>query len=97
MNLKTITLGVALGLSIAAPLPALAQDTSQPTNHCDSGDKIDNTTADQARKKLEAAGYSDITGLNKGCDNVWHASARANGNQVNVMVAPDGSVHQETN
>ncbi|HVO04858.1 MAG TPA: hypothetical protein VMT54_21875 [Candidatus Cybelea sp.] len=87
----------AFAFFMAGPGPLQAQDASQPTNHCDRGDKIDGSTANDARKKLEAAGYIDVTQLNKGCDNVWHAVARANGNVVNVMVAPDGSVHQETN
>lgn len=83
--------------AVAAPLPAAAQDqTSQPTNRCAPTDKIDATTANDARKKLEAAGYTDVTSLMKGCDNVWHGKARANGVPVNVMVAPDGSIHQET-
>ena len=84
----------------ALAMPALAQNatvTPQPGNNCAATDKIDGSTAQQAQQKLEAAGYTDITGLNKGCDNVWHAQARSNGNPVNVMVAPDGSVNQETN
>lgn len=83
-------------LFIAGSAPVLAQDTSQPTDRCAASDKIDSSTANDARKKLEAAGYTDVTALNKGCDNVWHAEARANGNAVHVMVAPDGSIHQET-
>jgi hypothetical protein len=84
---------------VLAPLAAVAQQasTSQPVNNCAPGDKIDGTTADQTRKKLEEAGYTDVTGLMKGCDNVWHGQARANGNTVNVMVSPDGTVNQETN
>jgi hypothetical protein len=89
------TLSVAALLSLAQPVTVHAQNASQPTNNCDPGDKIDNTTANDARKKMEAAGYTDITALYKGCDNVWHGQARANGNAVNVMVGPDGVVRQE--
>jgi len=100
--LKTVLLAIALALVsvvlMAPPRHADAQEaSSQPTNNCAAGDKIDGSTAEQAKQKLEAAGYSNITGLNKGCDNVWHAQATANGKAVNVMVAPDGSVNQETN
>lgn len=100
--LKTVLLAIALALLtavlMAPPNRADAQDSmSQPTNNCAPTDKIDSSTAEQAKQKLEAAGYTDITGLNKGCDNVWHAQARSSGNAVNVMVAPDGSVNQETN
>jgi hypothetical protein len=101
MNWKTVTIGAMLiaVAAISTSIPAVAQTTAttQPTNNCDSGDKIDNSTANDARQKLEAAGYTDVAGLNKGCDNVWHGQARTGGNLVNVMVAPDGSVHQETN
>ncbi|GAB2178874.1 hypothetical protein [Dongia sp. agr-C8] len=100
--LKTVLLTLLLALItciLMAP-PSGAQEATvspQPGNNCAAGDKIDSSTAAQAKAKLEAAGYTDITGLNKGCDNVWHAQARSGGNAVNVMVAPDGSVNQETN
>lgn len=99
--LKTVLLAILLALVsvvlMAPPHRADAQEASgQPTNNCAPGDKIDGSTAAQAKQKLEAAGYANVTGLNKGCDNVWHAQATASGKPVNVMVAPDGSVNQET-
>ena len=101
--LKTVLLALLLALItvvlMAPPNYADAQEatvTPQPGNNCAASDQIDGSTAEQAKAKLEAAGYSDITGLEKGCDNVWHAQARSGGNAVNVMVAPDGSVNQET-
>jgi GrpB-like predicted nucleotidyltransferase (UPF0157 family) len=99
MNARKITLAAFVAAMAAYAVPALAQDAtvSQPTNNCAAGEKIDGSTAEQAKQKLEAAGYTDVTGLNKGCDNVWHAQAQSSGNPVNVMVAPDGSVNQETN
>jgi hypothetical protein len=100
---KTVLLILALALATvvleAPPNRADAQDAviPQPGNNCAAGEKIDSSTAEQAQAKLAAAGYTGITGLNKGCDNVWHAQAMTNGKMVNVMVAPDGSVNQETN
>jgi hypothetical protein len=100
--LKTVLLTLLLALItcvLMAP-PSGAQEATvspQPTNNCAAGDQIDGSTAEQAKAKLEAAGYTDVTGLNKGCDNVWHAQARNGGNPVNVMLSPDGSVNQETN
>ena len=95
------TILATLIAAAAFATPALAQNATvspQPGNNCAASDKIDGSTAAQAKQKLEAAGYTDVTGLNKGCDNVWHAQARGNGGAaVNVMVAPDGSVNQETN
>jgi hypothetical protein len=102
MFLKTVLLALLLALItcvlMAPPKTADAQEaTPQTGNNCAAGDKIDGSTAEQAKAKLEAAGYTDITGLNKGCDNVWHAQARNGGNPVNVMVTPDGTINQETN
>ena len=104
MFLKTVLLAFLLALLtcvlMAPPHTADAQEattSSQPGNNCAATDKIDASTAEQAKAKLEAAGYTNITGLEKGCDNVWHAQATNGGNPVNVMVAPDGSVNQETN
>ena len=97
MTVKLIlsTLSVAALLAVAQPIGAVAQSASQPTNNCAPTEKIDGSTANDARKKMEAAGYTDVTALYKGCDNVWHGQARASGNAVNVMVGPDGVVRQE--
>jgi hypothetical protein len=96
MNWKAILTSTAIAVGTISP--AWAQGSvPQPTNNCDASDKIDGTTANDARRKLETAGYTDISSLYKGCDNVWHGQARSSGTAVNVMVAPDGSVHQETN
>ncbi len=64
---------------------------------CDPEDKPDKTTATDARKKIEAAGYRQVTDLKKGCDNVWHGRAVKDGVPVAVMVTPQGQVMLETN
>ncbi len=97
MNAKLILSGlsVAAMLAVLQPAGARAQDNAQPTNNCAATDKIDGSTANDARQKMEAAGFTDVTALYKGCDNVWHGQARSSGNAVNVMVGPDGVVRQE--
>jgi hypothetical protein len=62
---------------------------------CHFGERIDGTTADQAVKHAQAAGYTSVTGLKKSCDNNWHGQAMLNGAPVNVMITPDGRVVQE--
>src|SRR5262249_46703763 len=52
----------AIALFMAAPGPVQAQDATQATNNCAAGEKIDGSTANDARAKLEAAGYTDVTG-----------------------------------
>jgi hypothetical protein len=62
---------------------------------CEAGDKIDKTTVDDARKKIEAAGYRQVRQLAKGCDNFWHGTATKNGSMVYIVVSPKGDVMTE--
>jgi peptidase YpeB-like protein len=62
---------------------------------CDAGDKIDKTTVNDARQKIEAAGYRQVRQLTKGCDNFWHGSATKDGTMVYVVVSPQGKVMTE--
>ena len=62
---------------------------------CSSTDRIDGTTADMAKHKIEAAGYNHVSGLSKGCDNYWHAIAMKDGASVGVVVSPTGEVMTE--
>jgi hypothetical protein len=65
---------------------------------CETGAKIDGTTAEQTKKRIEAAGYRQVKDLNKGCDNVWHGTAvDKDGNPGNVLVTPQGQVLPEGN
>jgi hypothetical protein len=62
---------------------------------CMPGERIDGTTADQAKRKIEAAGYADVHDLSKGCDNYWHGQAMKDGAAVNVVLSPQGQVLTE--
>jgi hypothetical protein len=62
---------------------------------CMAGDKIDKTTATDAKKKIEAAGYAKVSGLMKACDNFWHGKAMKAGAAVNVVLSPQGEVMTE--
>lgn len=62
---------------------------------CHFGEKIDGTTADDAQRALQQAGYTSISGLKKSCDNNWHGQAMLNGVSTNVMITPEGRVVQE--
>jgi hypothetical protein len=65
---------------------------------CDAGAKIDGTTVAQAKKHLEAAGYTQVRDLTKACDNVWHGTAvNKDGTSGNVLVTPQGEVMPEGN
>ncbi|MBF0324510.1 PepSY domain-containing protein [Magnetospirillum moscoviense] len=64
---------------------------------CLDGDIIDASSAQSAKKKMEAAGFLDISGLKKSCDNFWHATAVRNGVAVNIVLTPQGQVIIEGN
>ena len=87
----TAALLVAALVALApAPLPLRAAHAA-----CEPGTKIDATTVDQARKKLEAAGYRKIRDLKKGCDSTWHATAEKDGAQTGVALTTNGEVYPE--
>lgn len=90
------TVCCAMLLSIGAPSLAVAQ--SQPAaaqGNCLPGDKIDGSTAEQAKAKFEAAGYSTVKIIRKGCDNFWHASGVYGGVPSFMVLSPDGKVMPE--
>ena len=85
---------LAAGLLIAPTLLGPAGFTGARAA-CESGETIDATTAAQAKKRAESAGYAQVRMERKGCDNVWHGSATKAGASVRVAVSPSGQVMQE--
>lgn len=77
-------------------VPRNQSTLAQPPAHsCQLGDKVDGTTPADAAQRILAEGYTEIRGLSKGCDNVWHATAFAEGDPVNLRVTPRGTVLTE--
>ena len=98
--MTTRLIAAAIALSLLAPLTfTVAQaDTPVQLAGCDAGVKIDGTTAAETKKKIEAAGYTQVHDLMKACDNVWHGVAtNKDGVSGNVMVTPQGEVMAEGN
>jgi hypothetical protein len=84
------TLGIALlGVTalVASPLIGPTGLTSAQAS-CSAGERIDGSTADQAKKRIEGAGFNQAHDFRKGCDNVWHSFAMKNGAAVRVSVQP---------
>jgi hypothetical protein len=103
-----LTLAMVLAMAGGAAHAQTAPSTQVPTSlsgdagtnmvgvpGCHFGEKIDGTTADDAQRVLQQAGYTSISGLKKSCDNNWHGHAMLNGVSTNVMVTPEGRVVQE--
>jgi len=62
---------------------------------CSPSDVINGTTATDAAKAIESAGYTNVAVYIKGCDNAWHAHAVLNGMPVNVVWNSEGQVVTE--
>ena len=64
-------------------------------SECAANEHIDSSTADMAKKKIEASGYLQTHDLKKGCDNYWHGQATKDGALVNVSLSPAGLIKIE--
>jgi hypothetical protein len=94
LNLLTMALLMAAsGGQVQAQ--STAQETVVGVPGCHFGEVIDGTTADDAKRHIEAAGYTNVVGLKKSCDNYWHGQALVNGTLTRVSVTPDGRVRLE--
>jgi hypothetical protein len=83
------SIAVIFGAFSASPIVGSAQAACWPS------DPVNNTTAEDAIKAMEQAGYSQVHILAKGCDSAWHASAVFNGNPVFVVWNREGQVVTE--
>lgn len=81
---------IVLALGVVA-LPASVAWASP----CEPTDKIDGSTVETARQKIEKAGYRHVRALKKGCDNFWHGNAVKDGKAVNIVLSPQGLVMVE--
>ncbi len=93
-------LAVALSCAVLVGGPAAAQNAGGaaiPGPGCYFGEVVDGSTADDARRKIEAAGFTDVRALKKSCDNFWHGKASLGGRAVNVVLTPGGKVMLESN
>lgn len=88
-----IVAAAAIGISVA---PGLGLGVAAAQGNCMPGDRIDGSTANQAAAKMRAAGYTNLSGFAKGCDNFWHATGMKNGQQVGVVLSPQGTVMTES-
>ena len=102
MRWTRITPGLAAALTctVLASGPAAAQNAGAPAipgPGCHFGEVVDGSTADDARRKIEAAGFTEVRELKKSCDNFWHGRATLGGRAVNVVLTPGGKVMLESN
>jgi hypothetical protein len=96
MNWKTTLLSAA-ALVVLAAAPGYQVVSLARASECDAGDKIDGSTAAEATKKMESAGFRLVHDLKKGCDNYWHGIAVKDGVEGHVRLTPQGEVTREGN
>jgi hypothetical protein len=97
--MRTIILGVAAFLGLAA-MPAVAQTagntpaiatpgTQNPTAPVPGKNSF---TEEQARKRIQDAGYTDVKGLRLDDDGIWRATATKDGEPVTIALDFQGNV-----
>lgn len=83
-----LSVGAAAQTSTTAPTPSpgAPADKNAPLPGANS------FTEGQAKSRLEANGYTNVSGLKKADNGVWHATATHSGAQVNVTVDYRGNI-----
>ena len=84
-----VPVAFALGsasLALAQTTPPAAGDKTAPVAGANS------FTENQAKERIEKAGFSQVSGLKKDDQGVWRASAKQGDKQVNVSVDFRGNV-----
>lgn len=49
-------------------------------------------TDGEARRRIESRGYTEVSGLQKDADGIWHGTAKKDGNSVKVWLDYKGNV-----
>ena len=84
----TTTTGSSVATPTANSNQAIATgsvNASQPAKGASS------FTEAEARRRIEAAGFSDVTGLAKDTDGVWHGKAKKGGSSTEIWLDYKGS------
>jgi hypothetical protein len=74
--------------SFSHTLPASSAPTS-PSPESSTGSALE---TDQARSQIEAAGYSNISGLRRDSKGIWRGKAMKDGSTVNITLDEAGKV-----
>jgi hypothetical protein len=86
---------VAASLALAVGVFSVRPVVNDARAACASTDPVNATTAQDATRAMQKAGYTQIKILAKGCDSAWHASAMLNGQPVFVVWNREGQVLTE--
>jgi hypothetical protein len=95
MSIRRSLLAVLVAAAAFAVVPGTGALIASAQAACDPEDKPDSSTAAQAKKRIEAQGYTQVKVIKKGCDNYWHAMAVKGGVAGRVVLSPQGQVAAE--
>ena len=73
-----------------SPAALAQQPAPAPTQQLEPG--ANSFTEAQAKERLEAAGYTNVSGLRKDDQGIWRGTATKDGKQVNVAVDFRGNI-----
>ena len=90
MRLLTLIAALAVSTSAFAQTPAVKSPSA--TNPAAPVPGANSFTEGQAKSKIEANGYTDVSGLKKDDNGVWIGSATKGGQKVNVKLDFQGNV-----
>jgi hypothetical protein len=93
MRLVTLLAALAISTSaVVAQTPAVKSPST--TNPAAPVPGANSFTEGQAKSKIEAAGYTEVSGLKKDDNGVWTGTATQGGKKVSVKLDFQGNVTQ---
>ncbi len=93
MRMKfSILVGALSGTLALSSVPALVDNAFAA---CSPYDHVNGTTAADATRAMESAGYTQIQVYAEGCDSAWHAHAMQNGRPVDIVWNNAGQILPE--
>ena len=81
-----------VALALGSTTIAIAQTSPPTTDKSAPVAGANSFTEDQAKDRMEKAGFTQVTGLRKDDQGVWRASAKQGDKQVNVSLDFRGNV-----
>jgi hypothetical protein len=88
-TLPPVAVALVLVLALIGPTRSAGAVESPD---CFAEDRIDSSSVETARIKIEKAGFTQVRDLKKGCDNFWHGEAIRNGLKILIVLTPQGKV-----
>jgi hypothetical protein len=85
-------LSIPVALVLGSTSLAIAQTTPQATDQAAPMAGANSFTENQAKDRIEKAGFTEVTGLRKDDQGIWRANAKQGDKQVNVSLDFRGNV-----